>query len=86
MNEGEPLRISQQKVTYLTTDDKCGKNMVNQIAAVNLELSDQDVVIDSAASAVKQIAEDTKASVTRGTSVLPQDGSSVGLPRRGSLC
>jgi hypothetical protein len=40
MNEGEPPRISQQKVTYLTTDDKCGKNMANQIAAVNLGLSD----------------------------------------------
>lgn len=61
MNDQEPPGISSQEILSLTTDDKRWKDVATQFAAVNLRLSNQDVVIDSTASAVKQIAEDTKA-------------------------
>ncbi|MDR5729327.1 MAG: hypothetical protein RB191_18075 [Terriglobia bacterium] len=61
MSDQEQPGISEQEITTLTTDDKRWKDVANQFAAVNLRLSNQDVVIDSTATAVRQIAEDTKA-------------------------
>ncbi len=61
MNEQDRAGISEDELESLTTDDKRWKDVGKQFAAMNLRLSNQDVVIDSTAAAVRQIAEDTKA-------------------------
>ncbi|WP_213765727.1 hypothetical protein [Caballeronia sp. dw_19] len=71
MNGQERPGISDKEITSLTTDDKRWKDVANQFAAVNLRLSNQDVVIDSTTTAVKQIAEDTRQCATRGTMAWP---------------
>ncbi|MFM0155706.1 hypothetical protein [Paraburkholderia sediminicola] len=60
MNEQDRAGISEDELASLTTDDKRWKDVGKQFAAMNLRLSNQDVVIDSTAAAVRQIAEDTK--------------------------
>lgn len=61
MREQDQSGITEDELESLTTDDKRWKDVGKQFAAMNIRLSNQDVVIESTAAAVKQIAEDTKA-------------------------
>jgi hypothetical protein len=61
MTDHHQSGISEHELESLTTEDARWKDVATQFAAVNLRLSNQDVVIDSTAAAVRQIAEDTSA-------------------------
>lgn len=55
------MGLNTDELSSLTTEDEWRKDVNRQFAAMNLRLSNQDVLIDSTNTAVRQIAEDTAA-------------------------
>lgn len=61
MSDHSPDGFPGHEFESLTTDDEFRKNVTHQFIAMNIRLSNQDTVIETTATAVRQIAEDTKA-------------------------